>query len=160
MTDEAAAQSRQAAAQDATKARRHVKAALREASFGALAAGWSLQQIAEKRKVSVKTVRREIDRAIDGRRLDAPDRYIHLQVARLTKELRVADAGLDRGELREVGPLLKVVAALDRYHGLKARSARLARRAAPPPPLPAPPLELTHALLEQKKGQRDRFFSL
>ncbi len=132
MTDEAEAQSKQAAARNAIKARRNLKSALREASFEALSAGWSLQQIAEKRKVSVKTVRREIDRAIDARRLDAPDRYIHLQVARLTKELRVADAGLDRGELRAVGPLLKVVAALDRYHGLKARSARLARRAAPP----------------------------
>ncbi len=38
--------------------------------------GWSLQQIADARKVSVRTVQREIDRAIAERRLDAPDRFV------------------------------------------------------------------------------------
>ncbi len=60
---------------------------MREWSFNALAAGYSPQQIADIRKVSVKTALREIDSAIAERRLDAPERYAHLQVARPTKAL-------------------------------------------------------------------------
>jgi hypothetical protein len=128
-------------------ARRAQKVAMREAFFDALAAGFTPQQIAEVRKVSVKTVKRGIDRAIADRRLDAPERYAHLQVARLTKALRLADALIDRGDVRGLAPLVKIVGELDRYHGLGRRS-----RTAPPapryealdPPPPAP-LALTHA---------------
>jgi hypothetical protein len=94
--------------------------------------------------VSVRTIQREIERAVAERRLDAPDRFVHLQVARLTKALRVADSRLERGELAAVAPLVKVVAALDRYHRpiypadpVHAPPANLAP--------PAPPLALTHA---------------
>jgi hypothetical protein len=140
-------------ARRSAKSRRAAKASLREVSFEALAAGWSPRQIADARKVSVKTIRREIDRALDERRLDAPDRYAHLQVARLTKALRLADAMIDRGELNALGPLVKIVAALDRYHGLghgspTTRSEPLAiapavRTASLPEPPPS--LALTHA---------------
>jgi hypothetical protein len=121
-----------------------VKAALSENTFEVLAAGWSVQQIADARKVSVRTIQREIERAVAERRLDAPDRFVHLQVARLTKALRVADSRLDRGELAAVAPLVKVVAALDRYHWLIDPPDPVH---APPAnlPLPAPPLALTHA---------------
>src|SRR6516162_3645495 len=139
--------SKRAKAREAAITRRASNAALREAGFEALAAGWSPQQIADARKVNVKTVRREIDAALAERRLDAPDRYAHLQVARLTKALRLADALVDRGELRAVGPVVKLVAALDRYHGLGRLSRLMATplAIAPPPemaslPQPAPPL--------------------
>jgi DNA-binding NarL/FixJ family response regulator len=78
-------------------------AALREWHFHAMAAGFTPGQIAEVRKVSVKTVKREIDGAIADRRLDAPERYAHLQVARLTKALRLADPLIDRGGVRGIG---------------------------------------------------------
>lgn len=130
----------------AAKVRRKHSAAVRQISFDALAAGWSIEQIAELRKVDPRTVRRDIDRALDKRRLEAPERYAQLQVARLTKALRVADASLDRGELRAINPMVKVVRALDRYHGLSDVSRpALPAPAAAPLPLPAPPLQLTHA---------------
>lgn len=130
----------------AAKARRAQSAALRQVVFDALAAGWSVEQIAELRKVSPRTVRREVDRALDERRLEAPERYAQLQVARLTKALRLADASIDQGDLRAIGPLVKVVRALDRYHGLADASHGLLPGAAPAAPsLPAPPLQLTHA---------------
>jgi DNA-binding NarL/FixJ family response regulator len=94
----------------AAKARREQSAALRQIVFDALAGGWSVEQIAALRKVSPRTVRREVDRALDERRLEAPERYARLQVARLTKALRLADASIDQGELRAIGPLVKVVA--------------------------------------------------
>jgi hypothetical protein len=130
----------------AAKARRDRGAALRQVMFDALVSGSSIEEIAELRKVSPRTVRREVDRALDERRLEAPDRYIRLQVARLNKALRLADASLDRGELRAIGPMVKVVRALDRYHGLSGGAC--AATPAPAdglPALPAPLLQLTHA---------------
>jgi hypothetical protein len=94
----------------------------------------------------VKTVRREIDSAIASRRFDAPERYAHLQVARLTKALRLADALIERGDLRGIAPLVKVVGELDRYHGLqRPRGVRRAPLIEAPEPPPAAPLALTHA---------------
>jgi hypothetical protein len=94
------------------------------------------------RKVSSRTIRREVDRALNERQLDAPERYVHFQVARLNKALRVADAGLDRGELKAISPMIKVVKELDRYHGLGAYS----RAALPAPLATAPrPLRLSRA---------------
>ncbi len=136
--------SKRATAQTAARKRREANAALSENAFQALAGGWSVRQIAEVRKVSARTIQREIERAVAKRRLDAPDRFIHLQLARLTKALRVTDVRLDHGELAAVAPLLKVVAALERYHrSIDPRDpvhAPLAHLA-----LPAPPLALTHA---------------
>ena len=127
----------------AAQARREAKADNREALFQALASGRTARQIADARKVSVRTIQREIDRAVAEKRLDAPERFVHLQVARLTKALRLANASIDRGELRAVAPLVKIVAALDRYHGLKQPQRPMTGAANPPDP--APPPALTHA---------------
>ena len=80
-------------------------AASRQGYLKALASGFTPEQIAEASHASVRTIRREIDRALDERRLDAPERYVHLQVARLTKALRLADYHIERGDLAAVGPL-------------------------------------------------------
>ena len=160
MADDPGSLSKRARALAAARARREARAALRQASFDALAAGWSIRHIAEARKVSVKTVSREIDRAVAERRLDAPDRFVHLQVARLTKALRLADLRIDRGELAAIAPLVKVVAALERYHGRQDPSepARLAPHAAPPcprrrSPWPTPPRRSTTSRSRPSKGQ-------
>ena len=93
----------------------------------------------------MKTVKREIDRALADRRLDAPERYAHLQ-ARLTKALRFVDALIDRGDARGLAPFVKIVGELDRCRGLERRSRtapRAPRHEAPDPP--AAPLALSHA---------------
>jgi IS30 family transposase len=79
-----------------------------------MASGFSCERIAEEANVCAATVRREVDRAIAERRLDAPERYAHLQVARLNKALRVADASIEQGDMKAVGPFLRLAAALDR----------------------------------------------
>jgi hypothetical protein len=75
-------------------------------------------------------------------------------VARLTKALRLADAAIERGDLKAVQALVSVVNSLDRYHGLNERRSSLARSGsfavlAPPvaPALPPPALELAHVSL-------------
>src|SRR5271157_5514436 len=138
MTSEPAAQSQPTSVRARRRARIAARIAQRENYFDLLASGYSCRQIADAAKVSVATVQRAIDRAIAERRLDAPDRYMHLQVARLTKALRLADASIENGDLKAVAPLTRLVAALDRYHGLGAAKAHW-RRPRPRPcrrPLP------------------------
>ena len=126
------------------RARRARRIARRETYFDLMASGFSCERIAEEANVSAATVRREVDRAVAEQRLDAPERYAHLQVARLNKALRVADGSIEKGDMT-IGPFLRLVAALDRYHGLAPQRAARARAAAPPLALAAPPLALTHA---------------
>jgi AraC-like DNA-binding protein len=145
MSEETLPASKRAKARAATKERRAKAAALRQGYFNALASGFTAEEIAEASHASVRTVRREIDRTLDERRLDSPERYAHLQVARLTKALRLADARIEQGDLAAVGPLATLVAALDRYHGLCVRSLPAAGAAPAWPALPPPPLALTHA---------------
>ena len=142
-------QSGRAKERAAAKARRIAKTAFRQSSFDLLASGYSLEQIAEARKVSVRTIQREVDSVIAARRLDAPERYVHLQVARLTKALRLTDVAIERGDLKAVHALVQVVKSLDRYHGLSwlEDPAKAGSLTAPAPPAAAlfpPPLGLTH----------------
>ena len=112
------------AARSAARARREARADLRRWSFDALARGWSVEQIAEMRKVSSRAIRREVAAVTARQRLEGPGGYVHAQVARLNKAMRVADGALDRGNLKAVGPMVRLVAALDRYHGLGGAEAR------------------------------------
>jgi hypothetical protein len=162
MTEEQDPQSGRAGERGAAKARKMAKLAWSQNSFDLLASGYTPEQIAEVRRLSIRTIRREIDSAIARRRLDAPERYVHLQVARLTKALRFADAALERGDLKAVRALVEVVAAMDRYHGL---SDTLTDRASPglpgPPELHAPaapslPLKLFHAVSPPEEPRRNR----
>jgi hypothetical protein len=153
MTEEQEAQSERARERGAAKARRKAKLAWSQSSFDLLASGYTPEQIAEVRKVSVRTIRREIDAAIARRKLDGPERYVHLQVARLTKALRFADAALERGDLKAARALVTVVSAMDRYHGLRDSAGdrsssnhpdALDLHSSATPALP-PPLRLSHA---------------
>ena len=135
--------------------RRAARAEMRDACFVALAEGWTQEQIAKARGVSVATVRREIDRAIAARQIRAPEAHARLQIVRLTKALALLDIRISAGEMPAVGPYLKTVAALDRYHGFVAPEA-------PAPTggglsrLPAPPLALTHASRSRGSAAAER----
>jgi hypothetical protein len=80
------------------------------------------------------------------RRLDAPEDYARIQVARLTKALRCADESLEEGDVKAIAPFLKVVRELNLYHGVSVGPARLAPQAALQEIEPtASPLALTHS---------------
>src|SRR3981189_104874 len=127
------------------RARRATRFARRERYFNLMASGYTYSQIAKMGRTSVATVRREIDRALAERRLDAPERFAQLQVARLAKALRLAEAAVELGELKAVATYLRVVAALDRYHEWAAGPPPRRAPEAPPLALPAPPRALTFA---------------
>ena len=113
----------------------------RQACFELISAGHSYAEVAKALLVSERTVRRDVARVIDERRLDAPERYIHMQVDRLTRAMRAADSRVERGDMKAVQPLIKLIGALDRYHGLDARY----RREPPLAALPAAPAPLALA---------------
>ncbi len=111
------------------RARRKKAAALRDASFDWLASGFTHQEIAAARQVSVAVVRRDIAKAIRARQIETREGHAQLQVARLTRGLALVANRVERGDLAAIGPLVKIVAALDRYQGADPRPAL---------PLPAP----------------------
>ena len=138
--------SARAEARAATRARRIRRAERREGCFKLFVSGFSHHEIAAAMKVSAASVRRLIDQAIRERRLDAPERYAQVQVARLSKALCLIDHQIEQGDARAVTPLLRLVAALDRYHGLEA-AASLSATPSPGAPRLAPRpavLALTH----------------
>ena len=146
MTDDPAPSTPQRDLRAQRRARRTTRIARREHSFSLLASGYTYNQIAKRVRTSVATVRREIDRALAERRLDEPERFAQVQVARLVKALKLAEAAVELGEMTAVATYLQIVAALDRYHEL-GRGRPITRRPAdaPPPALPAPPKALTFA---------------
>ena len=129
----------------ARRRRRAAKAEVRDAYFEALAEGWTHERIAKAHGVSVATVRREVNRAIAARQVEPVERHVRLQIARVMKALALLDTRVGKGETAAVGPFLKTVAALDRYHGLPAPSAPVETVRRATPSLPRPPLALTHA---------------
>ena len=111
----------------------------RETLFDMAASGYTTDTIAAQFGLTANAVRRAMAKVVAAKRLDAPDQFVHLQVARLHKALRAAEAAVDRNEMRGVSAMVRVVAQLDRYHAPQAPA-----RAA----LAAPsrqPLALTHA---------------
>lgn len=156
MTDESPlsqrAQAREAAQKHRAKGRER-----REVLFELVISGFSHQEIAEALGTSALTVRRIVDTAITERRLDAPDRYVRLQVARLTKALRHADFRIEKGDMRAFAPYLKILAAMDRYHNLGWRLPNPeAVDALPPPPLcrePATPTIPEDAAIDGAQGE-------
>jgi transposase len=142
MTDDPTPSTAAAGVRAGRRAKREKKVAQRERYFDLMISGYNCNQIARMVRTSAATVRREIDRALAERRLDAPERFASVQVSRLVKALRLAEAAIELGELKAVATYLRVVAALDRYHELVAGSPPT-RRPAEPLALPGPPKALT-----------------
>jgi hypothetical protein len=146
MPNESTPASERARKRAAGKILREVLIRRRQGYFDLLVSGYSIEQIASHTKKSPSAVRRAVDQALAKRRLDAPEDYARLQVARLTKALRCAEVSLEEGDLKAIAPFVKVVRELNLYHGVNVGSARLAAPAALPEIVPAsPPLALTHS---------------
>jgi hypothetical protein len=136
----------------------------REAYFDLLVSGYSIEQIASHMKKSPSSVRRAVGQALARRRLDAPEDYARIQIARLTKALRCADVSLENGDLKAIAPFVQVVRELNLYHGVNVGAARRVTTALPEIAPAAAPLALTHSpgravgdLLETEKvAQRRR----
>jgi hypothetical protein len=146
MSDELKLTSERARKRAASKIRRKGLIKRREAYFDLLVSGYSVEQIASRARKSPSAVRRAVGQALATRRLDAPEDYARLQIARLTKALRCADVSLEEGDLKAIAPFVKVLRDLSLYHGVNVGPARLAPPATTPDIAPTtPPLALTHS---------------
>jgi hypothetical protein len=145
MSDQAKSTSERARRRALGKIVREASIQRREAYFDLLVSGYSIEQIASHTKKSPAAVRRAVGQALAKRRLDAPEDYARLQVARLTKALRCADVSLEEGNLNAITPFVKVVRELNLYHGVNVGPARLAPATPPEIALPSQPLALTHS---------------
>ena len=124
MPDEPKPTSERARKRAAGKILREVSIKRRETYFDLLVSGYSVEQIASHTKKSPSAVRRAVGQALAKRRLDAPEDYARIQVARLTKALRCADMSLEEGDLKAIAPFVKVVRELNLYHGVNVGPAR------------------------------------
>ncbi len=137
MDESGANHSARARMRAAARERGQERARLSAEILDLVVSGYTYEAIAQELKLSVKAVRRATAKAIEKRRLDCGAHYVHLQVLRLTKAMRVVDLNLDKGDLKAVAPLLKVIAQLDKYHALSAPAPLV-----PPLALARPPLAL------------------
>lgn len=142
------------------------KAARHERIFDHLVRGMPHVAIARFEKCSVQQVRKIVARELAGRRIDAPADFAKLQIARLNEALMAANGLMIDGDASGVDRLLKVVAQLDRYHGL-AQAAGLSgypRSGAPllggpqeaPPALPAPAAAIDPSVREEAESVQIR----
>ena len=146
MSDESKPISERARKRASSKNLREALIKRREMYFDLLLSGYSIEQIASHTKTGASAVRRVVGQALAKRRLDTPEDYARLQVARLTKALRCADVSLEEGDLKAIAPFLKVVRELNLYHGVDVGRTLLVPPATLPEIAPtAPLLALTHS---------------
>jgi vacuolar-type H+-ATPase subunit H len=123
---------------------RRERAARKDRIFGKLVRGMPHNAIARQENCSVRAVRQIVARELANRRIDPAGDFAKLQIARLNDALMAANAKMLEGDMAGVDRLVKVVAELDRYHGLaqaaqRQESARPRALAGPQrPALPAP----------------------
>jgi transposase len=113
------------------RARRPAREERRQDLLQLVVLGMDYAEIASETKISLRTVRREVARAIDDSALELPHPYLRIQVQRLNKAVQaVADEVTERN-LAAVDPLLKLFDKLDRYYGLAQLCEPVSRRIEP-----------------------------
>jgi hypothetical protein len=101
----------------------YTKAERRERIFARLRLGWSYEKVALEEGVSERRIRQIVADVVRREELDDPTDHALLQIMRLEGAQAVAAEAVDAGDLRAIGPLLKVLERIDRYHKTGARKA-------------------------------------
>jgi hypothetical protein len=91
------------------------KAARRKRIFARLREGWAYDEIASEERVSAERVRQIVAEVLGKRVIDRGADHAHLQLERLMPALRVTSEAIGRGELKAVGPLIRVIDRLDKH---------------------------------------------
>ena len=91
------------------------KAARRKRIFAKLREGWAYDEIARDERVSPERIRQIVSEVLGKRVIDRGADHAHLQLERLMPALRLVGEAIGRGELKAVGPLIKVIDRLDKH---------------------------------------------
>ena len=113
------------------QARREARRKRRATMLELVAYGFSYEKLAARYKVSLATVRREVDRALAARRTEPHETYVKMQLTRLDKALQIVNLKLEEGDMRALPALVALLQAYDRYHGAAAMIEAGARAARP-----------------------------
>jgi hypothetical protein len=116
---------------------RRLRAARRDRIFGCFVRGMSHDAIASLENCSTQAVSKLIARELAERRIAPAGDFAKLQVARLNEALMAANMKMLEGDMAALDRVVKVVAELDRYHGL-AEALERRESAARPLALAAP----------------------
>jgi len=85
--------------------------------FQRLREGWAYDDIAKEERLSAERVRQIVGQVLENRVLDRGEDHAHLQLERLRPALRLAGEAVARGELKAIGPLIKLIDRLDKHQG-------------------------------------------
>ncbi len=91
------------------------KAARRKRIFARLREGWAYDEIASEERVSAERIRQIVSEVLGKRVIDRGVDHAHLQLERLMPALRIVGEAIGRGELKAVGPLIKLIDRLDKH---------------------------------------------
>jgi len=91
------------------------KAERRKRIFARLREGWAYDEIAREERVSAERVRQIVSEVLAKRVIDRGVDHAHLQLERLMPALRLVGEAIGRGELKAVGPLIRVIDRLDKH---------------------------------------------
>ena len=91
------------------------KAERRRRIFARLREGWAYDEIAREERVSAERIRQIVQEVLGKRVIHRGADHAHLQLERLRPALRVANEAIGRGELRAIGPLIRLIDRLDRH---------------------------------------------
>ena len=89
--------------------------------FKRLREGWAYDEIAKEEHVSAERVRQIVAQVLERRVVDRGEDRSQLQIERLRPALRLAGEAVARGDLRAIGPLIRLVDRLDRHESKIAK---------------------------------------
>lgn len=82
--------------------------------------GWAFEEIARAERVTVERVRKIVAGILAKREIDDASDHARIQLARLETALQSAGEAVANGDIKAIGPYLRVLERLDRYRGLAA----------------------------------------
>jgi hypothetical protein len=83
--------------------------------FARMREGWAYDEIAREERLSPQRVRQIVSGVLDKRVIDRGQDHARLQLARLAPALRAAADALSTGDVKAIGPFIKVLDRLDKY---------------------------------------------
>ncbi len=86
--------------------------------FARLREGWAYDEIAKEERLSAERVRQIVSQVLENRVLDSGDDHAHMQIERLRPALRIVGQAVARGDLKAIGPLIKLIDRLDKHQGV------------------------------------------
>lgn len=85
--------------------------------------GWAYDDIAREEGLTERRVRQIVTQFLKEREALEGVTHAHMQIDRLGRAMRVAGDALARGDIRAIGPFIRVIDRLDRYQTLAHQAA-------------------------------------